>query len=221
MKKLRCVFILTISITLLSCTVFKKPTHTPYVTRTSTTVFAGAAAGGLAGAMTGGIGVPVGAAIGGVAGAFVGHDITKYSPEKPALEDHLRHAGVDVIKVGEDITLVISAERLFLDHSPRLKTPGLEILNMIAFYMQYYELVAIKVSVHTDNEHSERRNLAVSRQRAQNIIDYLTMQQIDARLMVGVGYGSSVPVASNASQKGRTFNRRVEIYFRRLVRPDA
>ena len=47
--------------------------------------------------------------------------------------------------------------------------------------------------------------------RANSIANYLKIQGVDAGRILANGYGSSQPIASNATAAGREQNRRVEI----------
>ena len=47
--------------------------------------------------------------------------------------------------------------------------------------------------------------------RANSIANYLKIQGVDASRILANGYGSSQPIASNATAAGREQNRRVEI----------
>ena len=47
--------------------------------------------------------------------------------------------------------------------------------------------------------------------RANSVSNYLRIQGVDGNRIVSNGYGSSNPIASNATAAGREQNRRVEI----------
>jgi outer membrane protein OmpA-like peptidoglycan-associated protein len=65
---------------------------------------------------------------------------------------------------------------------------------------------------HTDSQGSLDGNLALSRARAQAVVDALVRtHKVDARRLAAAGVASYAPVASNASEPGRAKNRRVEL----------
>jgi outer membrane protein OmpA-like peptidoglycan-associated protein len=68
---------------------------------------------------------------------------------------------------------------------------------------------------HTDNQGGVDANVALSRRRAQAVVDALSTQHgvVQARLQAQ-GVASFAPVASNASEAGRALNRRVEMVVR-------
>jgi outer membrane protein OmpA-like peptidoglycan-associated protein len=70
--------------------------------------------------------------------------------------------------------------------------------------------VAVEIAGHTDADGSEEANLALSEQRAQAVVDYLTAAGVDAALLTAVGYGEAPPIADNETDEGRAQNRRIE-----------
>lgn len=65
---------------------------------------------------------------------------------------------------------------------------------------------------HTDNQGSLEANVALSRARAQAVVDALVKQyRIDAKRLGAAGVASYAPMASNAEEAGRAKNRRVEL----------
>ena len=69
----------------------------------------------------------------------------------------------------------------------------------------------VSIVGHTDDVGSDDDNLALSKERAAAVADFLVSQQVDrARLLVS-GQGESEPVASNDTGEGRDRNRRVVI----------
>ena len=69
----------------------------------------------------------------------------------------------------------------------------------------------IELSSHTDNKGAEKYNLELSQRRSQSVLDYLVSKGIKANRLQAVGYGFSVPIASNDTEPGRQMNRRTEI----------
>lgn len=73
---------------------------------------------------------------------------------------------------------------------------------------------ALKVHIvgHTDNQGSLEGNLALSRQRAQAVVDALVKgYKVDAKRLGAAGVASYAPLAGNADEAGRARNRRVEL----------
>jgi outer membrane protein OmpA-like peptidoglycan-associated protein len=73
---------------------------------------------------------------------------------------------------------------------------------------------ALKVHVvgHTDNQGTLEGNLALSRQRAQAVVDALVKSyKVDPKRLSAAGVASYAPLASNVDDAGRARNRRVEL----------
>ncbi|MFS8084960.1 MAG: OmpA family protein [Acidobacteriota bacterium] len=71
----------------------------------------------------------------------------------------------------------------------------------------------IEVSGHTDSTGGETKNMRLSRDRAESVVEYLTItHKIPARRFITpMGYGKSEAVANNSTAAGRMQNRRVEV----------
>src|SRR5207253_8542280 len=71
----------------------------------------------------------------------------------------------------------------------------------------------IEISGHTDSTGGEAKNLRLSRERAESVIEYLTINhKIPARRFITpMGYGKNEAVADNSTSAGRAQNRRVEV----------
>jgi outer membrane protein OmpA-like peptidoglycan-associated protein len=71
----------------------------------------------------------------------------------------------------------------------------------------------IEISGHTDSTGSEAKNLRLSQQRAESVVQYLAVtHKIPLRRFVTpMGYGKTEAVADNSTASGRAQNRRVEV----------
>src|SRR5262249_44567540 len=87
---------------------------------------------------------------------------------------------------------------------------SLDALAQKALNAKFY---MIEVGGHTDSTGSENRNFALSRQRADAVIQYLAVvHKIPVRRFVTpMGYGKTEAVADNGTASGRAQNRRVEV----------
>jgi OOP family OmpA-OmpF porin len=70
--------------------------------------------------------------------------------------------------------------------------------------------VVIEIGGHTDNEGTEVNNQRLSLQRAQAVRTYLITKGVPAPRLTAKGFGSTAPVADNATPEGRAQNRRIE-----------
>ena len=67
-----------------------------------------------------------------------------------------------------------------------------------------------EIAGHTDNVGDASFNLALSKQRAEAVRQYLIAKGIDGVLLTSTGYGDTQPIASNDDEAGRAMNRRVD-----------
>jgi outer membrane protein OmpA-like peptidoglycan-associated protein len=71
----------------------------------------------------------------------------------------------------------------------------------------------IEVSGHTDSTGSEAKNFRLSRERAEAVVQYLSVNHKipQRRFVTPMGYGKTEAVADNSTAAGRAQNRRVEV----------
>lgn len=115
----------------------------------------------------------------------------------------------------ETYTHVVSSafgEALFESGSTALN-PALRLqLQPLLERLKQYPETVVEISGHTDSKGSEAVNQRLSEQRAQSVANYLISKGVaPERITRVVGYGESLPVASNETPIGRAQNRRVEI----------
>jgi len=71
---------------------------------------------------------------------------------------------------------------------------------------------------HTDSTGSNEVNEHLSQQRSESVRQYLLANKtLSYDRIVAVGYGSSKPLASNATEQGRAVNRRIDV----IIKPQA
>jgi outer membrane protein OmpA-like peptidoglycan-associated protein len=83
-------------------------------------------------------------------------------------------------------------------------------LDRVAEVLQENPEIKVELSGHTDNQGSAKLNLQLSKDRVEVVKNYLADKGVDKGRIKGKGYGGTRPVASNASERTRKLNRRVE-----------
>lgn len=78
-------------------------------------------------------------------------------------------------------------------------------------FMSANENATIELAGHTDNTGSDSTNVGLSKNRAESVKAFLVGYGINADRVSTVGYGSSKPIADNATALGRATNRRTEV----------
>jgi outer membrane protein OmpA-like peptidoglycan-associated protein len=93
-----------------------------------------------------------------------------------------------------------------------LTPEGKKILDSVGEFLKGYPGKKVLTQGHTDSRGTAAANLAASAKRAQKVREYLvSYQNFPADRITAEGVGSAQPAASNASEAGRTLNRRVEL----------
>ncbi len=104
---------------------------------------------------------------------------------------------------------------LFDTGSAAIKPESAEAIAEVAKLLQRDPGLAIHVVGHTDNVGDPASNVKLSNERAAAVVAALTGKHGIAATRLGAfGAGPFAPVASNATDEGRTSNRRVEIVAR-------
>ncbi|OHX65070.1 OmpA family protein [Flammeovirga pacifica] len=111
------------------------------------------------------------------------------------------------IAVDQKVTL----QNVFFDHnSSVIKDNSMSELNALLNFLLINDKVNILIEGHTDNVGDEDYNINLSNTRANAILRYLNQSGIPEYRLQSKGYGSSLPVADNTSEKGKALNRRTE-----------
>jgi outer membrane protein OmpA-like peptidoglycan-associated protein len=150
----------------------------------------------------------IGAGVGALAGGAVGAYMDKQEDE---LRRVMRDSGVTVTRKGDDIILNMPGNVTFRTDSADLNAQFFKVLDGVAQVAKKYDKTIIEVAGHTDSTGSADYNRQLSQRRATSVADYLVSRGVgQARIMTAAG-GEDHPVASNATDQGRSANRRVEV----------
>lgn len=125
----------------------------------------------------------------------------------------LRVNGVQVIKFGETIRVVLLSDYLFNPNSANIQSDYRPVLHTLANLMNTYVKVSVKVAGYTSAGSNIKREQALTTRQAQVVASYLWSCGIDARLQYAVGFNQKNPIAWNRTVMGRHLNRRVEVSF--------
>ncbi|MEL6986070.1 MAG: OmpA family protein, partial [Actinomycetota bacterium] len=106
------------------------------------------------------------------------------------------------LTVGEGVTFAIG--------SATIESTFLPILDRMATLMLEDPNISIVVEGHTDGTGDPVRNLALSQQRAEAVVDYIAEQGVNPFRLEPRGRGSTEPVADDSTAAGQARNRRIE-----------
>lgn len=115
-------------------------------------------------------------------------------------------------KVGDRIQL----DNIFFefDKATLLPESEKELEKLVDILLDYPHL-HIRIEGHTDNVGGDQYNRDLSRRRAKAVVDYLLDAKTRPERLSYEGFGSSKPIADNATDEGRAKNRRVEFVILR------
>ena len=99
----------------------------------------------------------------------------------------------------------------FKHNSNDLPGQAYDMLDRIAGFMVSNPDANINISGYTDSTGAFSYNVSVSQFRANMVKGYLVGKGVDPLKIKALGLGPENPIASNATEKGRQINRRVEI----------
>ena len=170
----------------------------------------GVAGGALIGGLIGGniTGALIGAAVGGAAGGVIGRSMDKQADK---IEEAL--PGAEVKRVGEGIQVVFDDKSgvTFATNKATLTAKAKENLDAIAEVFIEFPDTDLLVEGHTDNTGNDAYNMTLSEKRAQSVVSYLESKGVTANRFEVTAYGETRPRFDNATEDGRSKNRRVEI----------
>ncbi len=111
------------------------------------------------------------------------------------------------VEVGQSMRL----NNIFFDFAKAtLREESSLELDRILPYFEKFPNLKIEISGHTDWVGSDEANIKLSNARANAVRNYLVSKGVDPDKIVAIGYGESMPVATNETDEGRQLNRRVE-----------
>lgn len=214
MKTLRAPVALVVvaaTLALAGCQTMETATTSPDYQKTRRGAAIGAAAGAVIGLLSKGDKLQnamIGASIGGLAGGAIGNYQDR---QERKLRQQLAGTGVEVQRVGDNITLNMPGGVTFATNSADLSAQFYPVLDQVAGTLAEYNQTVIEVAGHTDSTGSAAYNKTLSERRAESVIAYMQSRGVQRQRMIPVGAGQDYPVASNDTPEGRQQNRRVEI----------
>lgn len=119
--------------------------------------------------------------------------------------------GVTVQRLGGGIVVTFPEGLLFAQDSDQLTSATRDNLRRFGTSLEKYPNTRIMVVGHTDTQGGSERNLDLSERRAQAIANFLVDVGVSRARITTLGRGDAEPLATNDTDAGRQWNRRVEI----------
>uniref|UniRef100_A0A831U047 OmpA family protein n=1 Tax=Geobacter metallireducens TaxID=28232 RepID=A0A831U047_GEOME len=155
----------------------------------------------------------IGAAAGALAGGLTGGAIGNYMDKQEAA---MRQAvanveGASIQRDQNVLAVTFKADILFPVNSAVIQPGASDEISRVAQVLTQYPATNITIAGHTDSTGSEALNQDLSERRAAAVKNALAARGVAPARMTAVGFGESKPIADNATEAGRSLNRRVEI----------
>ncbi len=188
------------------------------MTETQQTTAKGAGIGAVAGAVLGSRGGAGGAARGAVIGGALGAGggylwSQRMAQQKAEMERATAGTGVAVTQTPDNrLKLDIPSDISFATGRSDISPSFAPILQRFATTLNQNTATSVTIIGHTDSTGNDAINNPLSLDRANSARDYLVSRGVARDRISTDGRGSHEPIASNASEQGRSRNRRVEIF---------
>ncbi|MDP3294039.1 MAG: OmpA family protein [Nevskia sp.] len=131
-------------------------------------------------------------------------------PPPPPCEPPVPGQPINLDGCKEGDTLVLRGVNFEFDKA-KLTVNAKALLDPVADALIARPDIKVEINGHTDSKGSDAYNLKLSDARAASVVAYLVGRGVAADRMTSKGFGESMPVADNATDEGREFNRRVEL----------
>lgn len=126
------------------------------------------------------------------------------------LENTLRKPGIQINRIGTDITLILVRSSIIYTDSPDISESGDALLRDLAGILNEYDMTWVEITGYTDAMRDQTAAMALSKDMADRVAVYLARHGVKPIRMFLIGRGSSNPI-SDQSDIGRLTNLRVEI----------
>ena len=148
-----------------------------------------------------------------------GYGKSRPVPVKPSDEERQKNRRINaIIDCPIDVSEIATPpDRLCLTLKVEFAVDSAEIkpefhgeINTVGEYMKRYPTTTAVIEGHTDNTGSPDRNMKLSLQRAENVVNFLVENfKIERSRLSAKGYGSTRRIAYNNTPEGRQKNRRI------------
>lgn len=119
--------------------------------------------------------------------------------------------GAVVQRLGGGIVLILPEGMLFAQESDELASASRDNLRRLATSFEKYPNTRIMIVGHTDSQGGSDHNQSLSERRARALSSFLEQIGVNRGRLTAIGRGDAEPIATNDTDAGRQWNRRVEI----------
>lgn len=217
-------FVIAVCVHLSACTVLDPYTGEEKTSAATKGALIGAASGAVAGLISGDDAVErrqhalIGAGVGALAGASIGYYMDR---QEAKLREQLAGTGVSVTRDGDNITLNMPGNITFAHNSSDLNGDFFAVLDSVGLVLDEFDKTVVEIAGYTDSTGTHEYNQALSERRAGTVARYLVNRKVMEMRIITLGLGEEYPVASNDSETGRQYNRRVELTMVPITSPNT
>lgn len=119
----------------------------------------------------------------------------------------------EVVKAGEPKVSLYTV--YFESANADISNDSKKVLNTIVKLFKSDSNYKLSIEGHTDAEGNDKLNIALSKERAKIVKQYLVKKGIAKSRLSTNGYGEQKPIADNKTEEGKAKNRRVELYIKK------
>jgi outer membrane protein OmpA-like peptidoglycan-associated protein/tetratricopeptide (TPR) repeat protein len=116
---------------------------------------------------------------------------------------------MEAAQENEDTPFVIN-DIVYTTNKAEIQEDSKLILVEFAAYLKKKPELRIEIRGHTDNVGNDQSNMALSADRAFEVLNYLASLGVEGTRMTAKGFGETRPIADNETEEGRKKNRRTE-----------
>ena len=131
--------------------------------------------------------------------------------DKQAQELAFELPGAIVQRLGTGVVVTLPEGMLFAQESDELAPASRDNLRRLANSLEKYPNTRLMIVGHTDTQGGTDRNQSLSERRAQSLASFLEQLGVNRARMTALGRGDAEPIATNDTDAGRQWNRRIEI----------
>ena len=110
----------------------------------------------------------------------------------------------------EGCPVLVNLHVNFDNNSAKVKENSMNDINKFTNFLSTYTDYSAKIVGYTSNTGNAKYNQKLSERRANSVKKIITEEGIDASRVTAVGMGEENPIADNATEAGRSENRRIE-----------
>jgi OmpA-OmpF porin, OOP family len=129
------------------------------------------------------------------------------------------HNGCPLARIEEGEIKITEQVQFKTDSSELLRDSDTTLLAVATILKAHPEIAKIRIEGHADSRGKEEHNRELGYHRAFAVEKWLVKFGIAGTRLESRGYGTSRPIASNATEEGREKNRRVEFHITSTTKP--